>query len=493
MSLRFSIKFFPLVALTACAATTLRPLRPDETEVIPRAIFVDNQGRALEPHLDRDGTVMDSATYSGYLGTIIDAIKKSGRHTVILRVHGGLNTLNSNLDATARMTAKILADPRSDAYPIFINWESGLISSYGEHLFRITQGQRYDTFLRSAVFEVYLVADFGRAIARAPFVWGQQFLNFVRSDTTQCVPRDTPSGETVIQETALRVNQPPLTGVANKSFSDIAISKGSYCRSKGESTLYWLKGILLTPVKMVGTIVVDAAGTPAWDNMHRRTKTMFRNPNEFKERPAQISYSRPTGAVSVLLDALDSLARKDPAFRIVLIGHSMGTIIATEIVRTHPDLPFKAIVFMAAANSVREFDVAVVPYLIAHPETPFYNLTLHPLADRREQTMGGIGPNGSLLEWIDAYLANPETDLDRMLGKYTNAVMSAHTFLPKIRGQVHIKAFGYDDPNNCGKDLEPYHHGGFNAESVPFWLSDFWEPGNRPCPPVTARSPQPHS
>lgn len=484
MTIRFVFTSALLVTLPGCAATTLRALKPSETKVIPRAIFVDNQGRALEPHLDREGTVMDSAAYQRYLRTIVEAVKKSGRHNIILRVHGGLNTLNSNLDATARMTDRILADPRADGYPIFINWESGLVSSYGEHLFRITQGQRYDTFLRSAVFEVYLVADFGRAIARAPFVWGQQFLNFVRSDTTRCIPRNTPSGETAIQETSLKVQQQQALPVSKTNANDITISKGSYCRSKGESTAYWLKGILLTPLKMVGTVVVDAAGTPAWDNMHRRTRTMFRNPNEFKERSGQTSYAPPTGAVSLLLDALDSLARDDPNLKITLIGHSMGAIVANEIVRTHPSLPIRTIVFMAAATSVRESEVSVVPYLLAHDSTQFYDLTLHPLADRREQTYWGVGPNGSLLEWIDAYLANPETDLDRMFGKYTNAVMSAHIFQPKIRARLHIKAFGYKDPNNCGHEMEPYHHGGFNDESVPFWLEAFWEPGNQPCPPI---------
>jgi pimeloyl-ACP methyl ester carboxylesterase len=484
MALRSILTLLLLASVPGCAATTLRPLRPNETQVIPRAIFIDNQGRALEPHLDREGTVMDSATYSAYLRTIIEAVRSSGRDTIILRVHGGLNSLNSNLEATARMTDRILADPRSKAYPIFINWESGLISSYGEHLFRITQGQRYDTFLRPVVFEVYLAADLGRAITRAPFVWGQQFLNFVRSDSTRCVARNVPSGETAVQETGLKIQHQQLPPVSKANANEITISKGSYCRSKGEATRYLLKGVFLTPVKMVGTIIVDAGGTPAWDNMHRRTKTLFRNPNEFKERPAQTSYAPPTGALSLLLDALDSLVREDSSFKIILIGHSMGTIVANEIVRTHPSLPFSAIVYMAGATSVREFETAVVPYLLAHDSTQFYDLTLHPLADRREQTLSGWGPNGSLLEWIDGYLANPETDLDRMLGKYTNAIMAAHIFQPKIRGQMHIKAFGYKDPNNCGGDMEPFHHGGFNSDSVPFWLKEFWEPGSQPCPPI---------
>ncbi len=427
---------------------------------------------------------MDSATYGKYLAVIMDTIRKSGRRTILLRVHGGLNNLNSSLEATASMTDSILKDPQANAYPLFINWESGLKSSYFEHLFSITQGQRYDTFGRFIVFPVYLVADLGRAITRAPFVWGQQFFNFIKGDQTNSLPANTPSAATVRQEgRLLSANGPnPSAGLSN----EIAVSKGAYHRSRAEAMGYVAKGILLTPVKMIGTVIIDAGGTPAWDNMHRRTKTMFHNPNEFRTSRSVGIYTAPSGAVSTLLDSLTALTRTDCTYRITLVGHSMGTIVADEIVRTRDSLPFDNIVFMAAASSVREFEFSVVPYLERHPSTNFYNLTLHPLAELREQTYGGIGPNGSLLEWIDGYLANPETDLDRTMGKYANDVGAAHIFRPPIRRQLHIKAFGYKDGHNCGANQEPYHHGGFNDPSVPFWRPTFWQPGNGLCSDVAA-------
>ena len=78
----------------------------------------------------------------------------------------------------------------------------------------------------------------------------------------------------------------------------------------------------------------------------------------------------------------------------------MGAIIANEIVRVFPKLPYKNIVYMGAASSIRDFRMSVEPVLQSdsHPNLRFYNLSLHPYAEVYEINRGGLSPLGSLLE-----------------------------------------------------------------------------------------------
>lgn len=463
-----------LPAVTGCFGTLPTMNQSQANLLLPHAVFVDNNGTGRVPPCD--GGVACPTKFDAQLHLMMDSLRLSGRHRVMIRIHGGLNNLSSSLRSSDEMLRQIQLDrPHTDSlFPIFINWESGIPSAYTEHLFRITQGQRYPTVARELVSPVYLAADLGRAVTRAPFTWGQQVVNY------------------------WSVRRPPDNIVEDDD--GLRRSIGGYKRSKAASAFYYTEGFVLFPLKAVEVVLVDAFGTPGWDNMHRRTKVMFRAPNEFSNHPKTApltcggkrlaersasaeGYSRPTGAVSVLLDSLQCLVTSDQRYRITLIGHSMGAIVANEIVRMRDTLPFDRIVFMAAASSVREFELGVLPYLRSHPSAQFYNLTLHPLADRREYTLRGVGPNGSLLEWVDAYLSNPESDLDRVMGKYVNVYGAEHIFEPAVRTQIHIRAFGDGDGRGCGPTKrEPYHHGGFNDPSVPFWHSDFWQPVLAPCP-----------
>ena len=108
------------------------------------------------------------------------------------------------------------------------------------------------------------------------------------------------------------------------------------------------------------------------------------------------------------------------------------------------------------------------------------------LADAPRQADEGA-PEACLV--IDADFATPETDLDRMLGKYDNALATAHVIPDSVRGNVHFKAFGYRSGKGCGgkerrsgrlKDL-PYRHGDFNDSTVAYWRSGFWKPGTAGC------------
>jgi hypothetical protein len=236
------------------------------------------------------------------------------------------------------------------------------------------------------------------------------------------------------------------------------------------------------PPKEIGLTLIDGLGTPAWETLHRRPSLMFRPSNEFDKFGTQTArFHSPDGALAIFLDSLAAFSHRKPVYRMSLVGHSMGAIVASEVLRAKDSLPIDNIVFMAAAASIRETEETVVPYLERHPTTQFYNLTLHPMSDRREADFYRVAPYGSLLEWIDAYFGHTETELDRMAGKYDNLVRTALIFPDGVRGRTHIKAFGYNSGRGCGKDDLPYRHGDFNDPRVLYWRPGFWHPGSAGC------------
>jgi len=466
---------------TACIEVHVRPVQPAETRIRSRALFVDEQGRAHDIAVGQKSTAMDADGYQKYLRAMMDSIRIGGRTDLLIRIHGGRTDVDGALDASLWQYDSIMHDTVTAYYPLFVNWESRDLKSYGEHLVYVRQGQRYKRFITGPLLApVYLVADLGSGIARFPIAAGYQVKQFWWPATDAHVRE---------KEKTLKVLQQTLS---SKSALDrrrggvITIDTGSYFKPLGERVVDDVKSVVFLPFKTGATYFIESAGPEDFANMRRRTATMFRNPSEFKVEARKPAYTPPSGAMSFFLDALDSLVRSDTAngkrYEITLIAHSMGAIVASEMVRTHPNLPFRNIVFMAAASTVRELEVGVLPYLSEHQETQFYDLTLHRLAEVKQQEILDLVPRGSLLSWLDGYLTNPETDMDRVIGRYDNAVLATHIFPDTVRGQIHIKAFGYRDPRfNYGPDLKPARHGEFLDRGVPFWRCEFWVGPKTPC------------
>ncbi|HEV8216476.1 MAG TPA: alpha/beta hydrolase [Gemmatimonadaceae bacterium] len=543
-----------LLAVTGCA-TGLRELKPNEEPIVRQAIFIHPNGTPIEPRVGQSGRQFVSDTaYGQYLSRIMqairaDSVRRDGKHKILLRIHGGLNTLTSALDASVAMADSIRADANSGYFPIFVNWESGLLSSLGEHLFNTRRGEYHParSLAGAPLAPVYLVSDLGQGIVRAPLTSVRQLRNYFTAtfensqppfpdlehpatlgvvDTTK---KSKPIDIAQKREQTLAVQQQPLgtdargrRGMASPA-NELTVSRFTYSRSKKEAyfhvgaalaysippNLYvmgyrqvvqgrstsrltptWAAVLGWIPLKPFAMYIVDALGTPAWITMHRRSQAMFEDPNAFGHRQnAPPGYIPPSGAFSHFLDSLESLIRRDTAtkYELTVIGHSMGAIVATELARRRDSLPIDNLVFMASAASLREFEIGVVPYLERHDSTQFYDLTLHPLADLREKHLFRLAPYGSLLEWIDSYYSRPENDFDRMMGKYNNVVQASFMFPSSIRGRVHIKGFGYNDGSGCGptKNL-PYEHGQFNDLSVPFWRPQFWHPNQIGCEAVKA-------
>jgi pimeloyl-ACP methyl ester carboxylesterase len=164
---------------------------------------------------------------------------------------------------------------------------------------------------------------------------------------------------------------------------------------------------------------------------------------------------------------------------ITLIGHSMGVIVVNQILRNFPDLPYRNIVFMGGAASVRDTLIALgqVTRDEPRPGPRFYNLSLHQLAEANEVSYFGAVSKGSLLEWVDRMYTTPATFADRTVGKWLNAVMAYGDFLPlEERLQMSFKRFGLScaEPLKHGEFDEYERRPGCAEPRTPYWHPAFW-------------------
>jgi pimeloyl-ACP methyl ester carboxylesterase len=407
------------------------------------------------------------------------------RASLMIVVHGGLNGFNDSRELAEAVGDSIYRDGH---YPIFVNWRTDFPDSYAEHLAFTRRGHvtgRWNALLN---VPTNLVADVGRGVTRAPLLLPEQ----ARDEFLALVSGDR-SGPVNAEYQALR-----------KQFGDTAqiqASLGTHCTS-GRNQMGALVRAPLAPLRLlIGVPVAGWVGTAGWDNMVRRSRNVFRRPAESTHRDTAYSdrYRPGQGGASALMDSIARMLREDAAARnlprprrVTLVGHSMGAIVLSEMIRLYPTVQFDTIVFMAAAVSSREFHEKVVPYLAAHPTSRFFNLTLHPNMDARERIVVPIAPVGSLLENIDEIYSNPATHVDRTLGKWTNVLETLHLVPDSVRGQISIKGFGYNDPHHPGygsRRGNPGVHGAFNDPGLGFWRSEFW----KPTPPSPRGEQEPRS
>ena len=116
----------------------------------------------------------------------------------------------------------------------------------------------------------------------------------------------------------------------------------------------------------------------------------------------------------------------------------------------------------------------------APTKTRFYNLCLHDASENGEKNPGetDIVQRGSLLTWLDVLYQKPESENDRTLGRWVNAILATDSLPGDVVDRITIKEFGVDRPLSAylrlqdyayrrgdagsGGDLqEPMHHGDF--------------------------------
>jgi hypothetical protein len=92
--------------------------------------------------IDSDGVSPETQQYQAQLEHMFQTIEHQPRRRLLLFVHGGLTTIGI-ANQLAQDVGRRIENSSSDTYPIFLNWDSGLLSSYGYHLANGRNGISY--------------------------------------------------------------------------------------------------------------------------------------------------------------------------------------------------------------------------------------------------------------------------------------------------------------------------------------------------------------
>jgi hypothetical protein len=443
MKIKFLCAVACVVVLGGCAS---KPEQVDVrtiSDVSQHQIYIDESGNLLNP--ETGGVVKNEADYVGYiLENIAEARRRVPGLELVVYIHGGLNTFGQTNQRVRETKDHIL---RSGQYPIYISWNSSLLTNYIDHLFKIRRGIRSPILgLVSSPF--VLVEDAARSVARIP----ASLYNVLFGQNSVVISIRTKEEKAAVLA---------LEALHKQGFS-------IHNSPKGTGLGFWDWVTVVNPLKLVSAPFVDGLGTGAWNSMLRRTDLVLQEDvvvSEAARRNSQIELASKTAAS----DFFDRFQKHFGDVKINIVGHSMGTIVANNIVAKYGDLKFENIIHMAAACRIKDLEYVVAPYLEKNVTTNYYALTLNAYRDISENAYFDVVPRGSLLMWIDQTLGNTNSFQDRTAGFWFNLVRGASTAFsnPSIRSRVHLTQFGIED-----EDKGPQKHGDFG--DYEFWNKDFW-------------------
>jgi hypothetical protein len=463
---RISVMAAAIVAglVAGCAVT------PGDQKAAPATACMLEGGEPLPPALAyRNFVVADDHGRPAYKEKMTERVVKlldehwaRGDRKLLVYVHGGLNREETIVGD--RDLSRILDAMRMDNYvPLFLLWRTGGWETWWEQVSRVRGGQRFERPIWDT--PVYIGTDLLQGVVRAPVTYLKQIGRV--TDYYTAAPE---------HGWKLRNEKYRYDGVVTKTSNLIVHNNVDDEHTKfSEQASY----ALTFPARVLSSPFTDSLGTTAWENMLRRARTTIHQTAEFDPAcvtpdsdvlKALAQDSRGTGAFVSLFATIEGWRKDNDPHRemtITLIGHSMGTIILSDLIRLFPDLPFTDIVYMGAAVSIGEFNRSVVPYLKNNSRARFYNLMLHPQTEALELTAGGAVPSGSLLEWIDEMYEPPKTMLDRTLGKWRNVRTAREIWPEPVASKMVLKVFGQEEG-------EPNKHGAFNDAGKCFWNPGFW-------------------
>jgi pimeloyl-ACP methyl ester carboxylesterase len=465
----------------------------------PHIVYVDEDGGMRASHDTAQvrltgryaGDVLDDSSARRAVGVLMQRIRESGQDTITLYVHGGLVTYGRARADAARLGTVLQRDGH---FPLFVAWESGWFPTFADHVKSVRQGQEWAPVMGWLTAPLIIAADLGRAVARAPLGIFQQAADYCAtwrgalSDSIRQARGDH-SCRMFADEVRVRrqnVRRALDREVAGTSTDSLHLTLGEYHstlpRSAGRTVSAYVTAL---PKALVSGPLMDGFGAGTYENMLRRTQTMFRQHGDMARRAPTTGYREPTGATAILMDSLahyvaptcDSAGRCRVSLN--LVGHSMGSIVVARMLREWPELPVRNIYFMAAAATVTDVETSVIPYLRTHPTAAFYNGMLHPRIEVGEAQWVALDlvPRGSLLEWIDDHLTAPQTPLDRTAGKWDNMAAMEYIFPPEVRARVLLKGFGFRDPRDATSGFlhrKVDRHSAFDDPRFAWWRDGTW-------------------
>lgn len=407
--------FLIFFIITGCASFQPTNSSNDPNELSLYQMYIDSDGNLLNP---MDEKIV--ADESDYIEKIYQNFERQKKLNPTLKltvfIHGGLNTFESATSRVKQVKADMLANGN---YPLFISWNSGSLPNYSDHLFLLRRGIK-SPILGPISSPFVLLEDSLRSVARLP----ASTYNVVAGQNS--VFKKIYSKEEAAADKAL----PELKKqgfIINNSPNDT-----------GHNLSDWLT--VWNPTKLITAPFVDTLGTGAWNSMLRRTDLVLRRDAGFNG----ISELKSDTAVTKFFNRY-STEYSDQ--EVVIIGHSMGTIIANNIISRYSNIKFSNIVYMAAACQIKDLEYVIAPYLKKNPSAEFYSLSLNPYRDISENVYFDFVPRGSLLIWIDQIFGATNSFQDRTAGYWFNTVRGASEAFKDngVRSRVNLTQFGIKD------------------------------------------------
>jgi pimeloyl-ACP methyl ester carboxylesterase len=485
--LRFRLVLTLIAVLSGCASQPLVQVRVDEDHyrvtctgsrsARPEDQFKEVQ-QALQKHIisiDKQGQyqplhyTLDCAgkreegrqpeLLGQHFARIGKTIAREKYKEIVVIIHGGLVSPKQSVGDAIRLHQAIEHDPvlrdgGNKVYPIFINWRSGGLESYWDQLVNIRNGDPNPP-LAGATAPFKVGSDLGSGVADTLYtagLEGSRLVNSLGDELNACQ------------------QQPALPRIICPD----PVTKNNL--QAGTTLQYFL----MTPVRVGTAPLINGLGGPSWENMVRQTRNLFLSESTTDAdkdsltksyRGAVYNLFRELKKTTVALKQAD--ANQQVPLRLTLIGHSMGTMVISEIIQQFPDLPYRNIVFMGAAVSGRDFRNMVIPVLehSTDRDLRFYSVSLLPSNEARETNYGALIPSGSLLEWVDEMYTSPPTFADRTFGKWVNAKRLIMSYPEEARARMTFRVFGNEDG-------QPSTHGGLNDVDTCFWRPSYWTDEN---------------
>lgn len=453
---------------TGCAKNyidTIRSLGDDDRSRVQRHVVSINQDggyRDTEPPLgERQQYALIFAQIDAFLEKD-SSCDPPPKKNILIYAHGGLNSDEAAIKRAVNATREMIQDPKklacADTYPIFIDWRSGPFTTLGDHYFRIRDGEVSDVAPYTS--PIYMVGDLAKVIGNTPMAWYHE-------------------GSQAINATRVRFSDEYQTSLVQDAENKVGFSFDKE-KDKENRWNYWRRAVwvVTAPFKLITTPFVFTFGTPAWDNMKRRTHTMFTAQNDFNTDTISDNAKRPpSGATLDFLQRLNKHIKEirqdpkkpPPEFELTMMGHSMGGIIINRALRDLPDLEVDNIVYMASADNLQNYLDTTLPLVKKRNRLQIYNLHLHPENEDREISSVWIGPSGSLLAWIDHTYDTPEYILQRTSGRWSNIRRVIKFIPPEHRTNYHFRVFERGQTHDS-----PQTHGAFDEIHFEFWKESYW-------------------
>jgi hypothetical protein len=429
-------------------------------------LMFDSLGRMREPlsntarpELLGDFRRLQTKESDDYIDRIVNCIKeRKGRDKhvkLLLFFHGGLNSRSAALQRAGLHVARILKE-RPDIYPIFVNWQTSFYASYKDHLVSVHKGHETSALSSAILAPVELATDLGRTVLESPIA---AYLHY--ADRQRSIKYRTE------QKTA---------AVARGCTPKLDFREGMV---KTARTPVWrdaLQSALLFPVTLLGSGLLDAAGSSAWASMIYTSDRLFYKPDELHHPYHFEPNESGSGGLSRFLERL--APELDADDDITIVAHSAGAVIANKLIANFAGkLPIHDLLYMAPACTIDELMAGgKLAKFLAGDETKrrkLYILALHEQAEFEERNFFGLAPRGSLLVWLDEFIQPKASEFGgAMLGRARNLRLHAHLIPCAIQEQVIITAF-HDDPTALPEE-QAQRHGGFG--DLPYWKSAMRRP-----------------